>query len=162
MQLRLQSVLEVMAHRRSERCDTYRLTPNASRLVRSARVAHLATADQRGRPLVIPICFVFDGKELYSPIDEKPKRTSPLLLKRIRNIQANPHVSVVVDRYDKNWKRLAYVLITGKAKVLLTGPRHKRAVRLLRRKYPQYRKMGLEERPIIQITPGRLKSWGAI
>ena len=136
-------------------------TAPTSRLLRSARVAHLATADQRGRPHVIPICFVFDGKELYSPIDEKPKRTSPLLLKRIRNIQANPYVSVVADRYDENWKRLAYVLITGKAKVLLRGPKHKRALRLLRRKYPQYRKMRLEERPIIRITPARWKSWGS-
>jgi PPOX class probable F420-dependent enzyme len=122
-------------------------------------VAHLATADEKGRPHVIPICFVIDGKELYSPIDEKPKKTSPLLLKRIRNIRANPHVAVVVDRYDDNWKRLAYVLILGRAKILLRGARHKKAVRLLRKKYPQYRKMRLEERPIIRITPTRWKSW---
>ena len=122
----------------------------------------MATADQKGRPHVIPICFAFDGRELYSPIDEKPKKSAPLLLKRIRNIQANPHVSVVIDRYDENWKRLAYVLITGRAKVLLNGAKHQRAVRLLRKKYPQYQKMRLEERPIIQIIPGRLKSWGAI
>ena len=137
-------------------------TAPTSRLLRSARVAHLATADQRGRPLVVPICFVFDGKGLYSPIDEKPKKSAPLLLKRIRNIQANPYVAVVVDRYDENWKRLAYVLITGKAKVLLRGPKHEKAVRLLRRKYPQYQKMRLEGRPIIRITPSRWKIWGAI
>ena len=129
-------------------------------LVCSARVAHLATADQRGRPLVVPICFAFDGKGFYSPIDEKPKKSAPLLLKRIRNIQANPYVAVVVDRYDENWKRLAYVLIGGRAKLLLRGPKHDRALRLLRRKYPQYRKMRLEGRPIIQITPSRWKSWG--
>ena len=130
--------------------------------VRSARVAHLATADQNSRPHVIPICYVFDGKEFYSPIDEKPKQASPLKLKRIRNIQANPHVAVVVDRYDENWQRLAYVLMIGKAKILLRGTRHKRAVRLLRKKYSQYRKMRLEQRPIICITPRRVKSWGAV
>lgn len=123
-------------------------------------MAHLATADRNGQPHVIPICFVFDGEELYSPIDEKPKRTSPLLLKRIKNIRQNPYVSVVVDRYDEDWRRLAYVLIIGKAKVLAKGRRHKRAVLLLRRKYPQYRRMAIHERPMIRIQPTRVTSWG--
>jgi PPOX class probable F420-dependent enzyme len=128
--------------------------------VQSAKVARLATADDKGRPHVIPICFALDGKELYSPIDEKPKKTAPLRLKRIRNIRANPGVAVVIDRYDENWERLAYVLITGRAKILMRGARHQRAVRLLRKKYPQYRKMRLEERPIIRITPTGYKCWG--
>ena len=126
----------------------------------SARVAHLATADREGWPHVIPICFAFDGEELYSPIDEKPKKRFPLLLKRIKNIRENPHVSVVVDRYDDDWRRLAYVLITGRAKVLVKGQRHHRAVLLLRRKYPQYRHMAIQDRPMIQIQPARVKSWG--
>ena len=130
--------------------------------IRLARVARLATADKTGRPHVIPICFALDGKELYSPIDEKPKKTAPLRLKRIRNIKANPHVAVVIDRYDEDWRRLAYVLIVGKAKLLMRGARHKRAVRLLRKKYPQYKKMRLEERPMIQITPLQWKSWEAV
>ncbi len=130
--------------------------------IRSARVARLATADKKGRPLVIPICYALDGEEIYSPIDEKPKRTSPLLLKRIINIRSNPHVSVVIDRYDDDWRKLAYVLITGKAKVLVKGQKHKRAVLLLRRKYPQYRQMAIHERPIIRIKPSRIKSWGLL
>jgi coenzyme F420-0:L-glutamate ligase/coenzyme F420-1:gamma-L-glutamate ligase len=130
--------------------------------IRLARVARLATADKTGRPHVIPICFALDGKELYSPIDEKPKNTSPLRLKRIRNIKANPHIAVVIDRYEENWQRLAYVLIRGRAKILLKGPKHKRAIQLLRKKYPQYRKMRLEDRPVIQITISRWRSWGAV
>ncbi len=130
--------------------------------VRSCRVGHLATADENGCPAVVPICFAFDGRELFSPIDEKPKQASPLSLKRIRNIRANPRVALVVDRYDENWKRLAYVLITGKAQVMLGGAKHKRAVILLRKKYPQYRKMAIHERPIIRIIPIRWKSWGAL
>jgi PPOX class probable F420-dependent enzyme len=139
-----------------------KMTKREKAFVQSARVARLATADDKGRPHVIPICFALDGKELYSPIDEKPKKTSPLLLKRIRNIRANPHVAVVIDRYDEDWRRLAYVLIVGKAKLLMRGARHKRAVRLLRKKYPQYKKMRLEERPMIQITPLQWKSWEAV
>jgi PPOX class probable F420-dependent enzyme len=122
----------------------------------------LATANKTGRPHVIPICFTLDGKELSSPIDEKPKKAAPLRLKRIRNIRANPRVAVVIDRYDENWQRLAYVLITGRAKILLKGPKHKRAIQLLRKKYPQYRKMRLEDRPLIQIAISRWRSWGAV
>src|SRR3972149_99991 len=121
------------------------LTAKEKVFVRSARVARLATADRSGRSHVIPICFAFDGKDLYSSIDEKPKRASPLKLKRVRNIRSNPHVAVVIDRYDENWKKLAYVLIFGVAEILTKGSRHKKAVLLLRRKYPQYRKMAIHD-----------------
>lgn len=138
------------------------LTKKERVFIHSGRVAHLATADKKGQPHVIPICYVFVGKELYSPIDEKPKKSSPLQLKRIRNILANPHVSVVVDKYDDDWRKLAYVLITGRTKILLGGQKHKRAVLLLRRKYPQYRKMAIQDRPMIQIQPTHWKSWGTL
>jgi PPOX class probable F420-dependent enzyme len=128
--------------------------------VQSARIAHLASADDKGRPHVIPICFAFDGNEIYSPIDEKPKKTSPLLLRRVRNIRANPDVAVVIDRYDEDWRRLAWVLITGRAKLLMSGATHQNAVRLLRKKYPQYKKMRLEERPVIGIAIVGSTSWG--
>lgn len=138
------------------------MTTTVKRFIRSARVAHLATADRKGRPHVIPICYVFDGKTLYFAIDEKPKKSSPLRLKRIRNIRANPHVSLVIDRYDEDWKKLAYVLITGRARVLIQGKEHHRAVLLLRRKYPQYRRMAIQDRPMIQIRPTRVISWGKL
>ena len=138
------------------------MTRKEKAFVRSGRVAHLATADGKGRPLNVPLCYVLDGEELYSPIDEKPKTISPLLLKRILNIRQNPHVSVVVDRYDDDWERLAYVIITGKARVLTRGKRHRRAVVLLRRKYPQYRAMAIHKRPIIHITPIHCRSWGTL
>lgn len=136
------------------------LASKVRRFLRCARVAHLATADRKGKPHVVPICFIFDGKALYSPIDEKPKKISPLRLKRIKNIQANPRVCVVVDRYDDNWRRLAFVLITGRARILLRGQKHKKAVLLLRKKYPQYRRMAIQDRPMIRIQPTRVTSWG--
>ncbi len=138
------------------------MTRKEKAFVQSGRVAHLATADEKGRPLNVPLCYVLSGEGLYSPIDEKPKITSPLLLKRIQNILVNSHVSFVVDRYDEDWERLAYVIITGKARVLTRGKRHRRAVVLLRRKYPQYRAMAIHKRPIIHITPTHWRSWGAL
>ena len=134
----------------------------ALRLIRSARVAHLATADASGMPHVVPICFAFDGNDFYSPIDEKPKRTIPSKLKRLRNIEENPQVSVVIDRYDENWSQLAYVLVFGQARVLVGGAKHRKAVTLLRKKYPQYRTMRIDRLPMILIRPARVTSWGAI
>jgi PPOX class probable F420-dependent enzyme len=128
--------------------------------IRAARVAHLATASSTGQPLVIPICFAFDGKEFFSPIDEKPKRISPHKLKRLRNIEENSQVSLVIDRWDEDWRKLAYILVSGKARKLLSGQKHRRAVSLLRRKYRQYHTMAIEERPIIVIRPLAVKTWG--
>ena len=136
------------------------LSPPALRFIRAARVAHLATADAKGQPHVIPICFVFDGKYFYSPIDEKPKRTAPAKLKRVKNLQENAQTALVIDRYSEDWKNLAYILIHGTAKILHRGASHAAAVRRLRRKYPQYRQMAIQTRPMIQIRPVRLILWG--
>ena len=139
-----------------------RLSPHASRLIRSARIAHLATADKFGHPHVIPICFVFDGKDFYSPIDEKPKRTAPQKLKRLRNIRETPQVALVIDRYDEDWTKLGYVLVFGTARILSRGEKHREAVRLLRRKYRQYSSMAIQERPMIVVRPKRVIGWGAL
>ena len=130
--------------------------------IRAARVAHLATADAGGQPHVIPICFVFDGDTFFSSIDEKPKKTSAQNLKRVRNVKQNERISLIIDRYEENWSKLAYVLISGTAKIILRGKRHQRAVALLRKKYSQYRRMALDERPMIQIKPSALTRWGAV
>jgi PPOX class probable F420-dependent enzyme len=139
-----------------------RLNRNALRFIRTARVAHLATAEAHGRPHVIPICFVFDGKYFYSPIDEKPKKVAPHQLKRLKNIRENPTVSLVIDRYDENWSKLAYLILFGTARTLSSGPKHRNAVRRLRRKYPQYRLMAIDRLPVICITVNRIRSWGRL
>jgi PPOX class probable F420-dependent enzyme len=128
--------------------------------IREHRVARLATADGDGLPSVIPICYVFDGAAIYSPIDEKPKSVDARRLKRVRNIEANPHVSLVIDDYSDDWSELVYVQVSGLADVMAPGDaEHARAVRLLREKYPQYLTMAIEERPIIKVTPARVKRW---
>jgi coenzyme F420-0:L-glutamate ligase / coenzyme F420-1:gamma-L-glutamate ligase len=139
-----------------------RIPKKITAFIRSTRVAHLATADSGGQPLVIPICFAFDGNHIYSAIDEKPKRIAPRRLKRLRNIEKNPQVSLVIDRWDEDWRKLAYILVSGRAKILLTGQNHRRAVSLLRRKYRQYRSMALDQRPIIVIRPLNVKVWGSL
>ena len=139
------------------------MTRKEAAFIRLARVGHLATADEQGQPLNVPFCFAFDGESLYSPIDEKPKAAAPRELKRVRNIRANPRVSATIHRYDdQDWSRLAHIIIQGRAGILTRGETHKKAVRLLRRKYPQYRTMALDERPVIRIRVVRCIRWGRI
>jgi len=66
----------------------------------------------------------------------------------------------VFDRYDEDWTRLAWVLVRGTAAVLAYGPEHAGALAALREKYPQYRAMALEDRPVIRVIVERVSSWG--
>jgi PPOX class probable F420-dependent enzyme len=130
--------------------------------IQSHRVARLATADAGGYPSVVPICYAFDGECFFSPIDEKPKVTDFNQLKRLRNIRANPRVSLVIDDYSEDWSRLTYVMINGVADVLepdAPGGEHRRGVELLREKYDQYLTMAIDRRPLIKVTPTRIKRW---
>ena len=135
--------------------------PSAEATLREARVARLATADANGQPHVIPVCLAFDGTAIYIAIDEKPKRTAPQRLRRVRNIIANPQVAVIVDHYEEDWRRLRYTLVTGTARVIESGADHARAIALLREKYPQYRTMRLEDRPVLVISPTSTIAWAA-
>jgi len=110
---------------------------------------------------VIPICFAFDGKTLYSSLDEKPKRATPRNLRRVRNIITNPTVSMILDLYSENWQELRYVIVQGTAKIVYKRKEHEYAIELLREKYPQYRHMKLEGRPVIRLEPKRLIGWAA-
>src|SRR5881227_3189632 len=113
------------------------------------RIGRLATADERGNPHVVPVCFAVSDDTLYITIDEKPKRVAAPPLKRLRNIAANPSVAFVVDRYDEDWTRLGWVMLRGHAEILSDGPEHDRAQMLLRERYAQYRVMQLTELPVI-------------
>jgi PPOX class probable F420-dependent enzyme len=135
--------------------------PEAYALIREAHVASLATVDGLDRPHVVPICFVLNGEVIYTALDAKPKRTQAERLRRVRNIEANPQVQVLVDRYDEDWSRLAYVQLRGTAALLKAGSEHATAVRLLREKYPQYEAMALEQGPVIRIAVQQCVYWEA-
>ena len=137
------------------------LSPGQDRFLRSARTAHLATADAKGQPHVIPVCYAFDGESIYSVLDAKPKSTSHRRLRRVRNILVNPQVSLVVDHYEEDWSRLRYVLVLGEAGLLEEGEEWTRAIAMLREKYPQYQAMDLDESPVIKITPVRFVPWSS-
>jgi len=120
----------------------------------AARVARLATVDPRGRPHAVPICFAIDGDTLYTAVDEKPKRTRRL--QRLRNIEANPRVEVLIDQYDEDWTRLWWVRLRGTARIV----EDRRAVQLLAAKYPQYRERP-PAGPVIAVEIEERHEWTA-
>jgi PPOX class probable F420-dependent enzyme len=124
-----------------------------------ARVGRLATADATGQPLVVPVCYVYDGERCYSAVDAKPKRTRDL--KRLRNLADNPRVSLAVDHYDEDWRALRYVIVQGRGDVLERGGEFSRAVDLLVAKYPQYRDLPLDRTTgaVVRVRPERILSW---
>ena len=128
-----------------------------------APLGRLATADAEGRPHVVPICFALDGDEIVTPIDEKPQRAAPDALRRSHDIEENPRVALVVDEYTEDWSRLGWVQVRGTATHCVPGEdAHPPGVNALREKYDQYADHDLEQRPLIRISPGSVRSWGRL
>ena len=63
-----------------------------------------------------------------------------MALARVRDIAADPRVTILVDRWDEDWTRLAWLRAEGRATLLDPGAdtEHAAVVAALRAKYPQY------------------------
>ena len=136
------------------------LTDQARGFLNSHRVARFATADPTGQPHVVPICYAVSDDTMYFTIDEKRKQPTNKPLKRIRNIQKNPQVALVVDRYEDDWTQLGWVMVQGKAALLDDGEEHTKAQRLLKARYPQLHGMQINDLPVIAVRIKHVVSWG--
>lgn len=135
------------------------LTPGERDLLAGARRATLATVAPDGRPRLVPICYVVIADVVWSPIDEKPKSTSdPRALARVRDIEARPDVTVLVDRWSEDWAELAWLRIDGRAELIGSVDA---VILALRAKYPQYADHDLETRPMIRIDVVSTSGWSA-
>jgi PPOX class probable F420-dependent enzyme len=124
----------------------------------AARVARLATADAAGRPHLVPVVFAVDGDRVYLAVDAKPKRTTAL--RRLRNVAENPSVALLVDHYDDaDWGALWWVRAEGRGRVLnpAVDEEARRAVELLRARYPQQRVVGA----VLAVDVSRWSGWSA-
>jgi PPOX class probable F420-dependent enzyme len=137
------------------------LSNQQARFLAACRVGHLATADARATPHLVPVCFAVCGGALYITIDQKPKG-EVTALKRLRNIIKNPVAAFVADRWDEDWTKLGWVMLRGPAEILAEGAEHDRAQELLRSRYPQYRTMELAGLPVIAMRIERVTSWGSL
>jgi PPOX class probable F420-dependent enzyme len=104
---------------------------------------------------------MWDGN-LYFPLDRKPKRDDDWhALRRVRNIETNGRVSIVVDRYDEDWAKLAWVLLEGVATILESGTERDGAAARLTERYAQYRGTALDDRPVVRVIIERTVAWHA-
>lgn len=149
-------------------------------IIYRARVARLATADSKAIPHIVPVVFAFDGEKYYIPVDEKPKIIKPDKLRRIKNIEVNPAVALLIDEYNEDWNKLLFILIQGQASIL--GKRRenndedaeeqqdnsadndkllKTAHKLLFIKYPQYQHIAIGKLCIV-IYPQKTTFWSML
>jgi PPOX class probable F420-dependent enzyme len=128
------------------------------RRIEAARLAHLATVSKTGMPHVVAICFAVDRDTLYFAVDSKPKRTRDL--QRLHNIAAHPEVSVLVDHYEEDWRRLWWVRLDGEAHVIDAGAEFEHALQLLVDRYPQYAK-ARPAGPVVAMLIRRTSGWSA-
>jgi len=139
-------------------------TAPARRFLEAHRVGRLATAGADGAPHVVPVCYALDDGGLYFVADLKPKRRPARELLRLRNLRENPRAALVVDDYDDDWTRLAWVLVRGPATLVAAPSAHAAALALLRARYPQYRTMPIDDpagHPVVRIAPERVVMWRA-
>jgi PPOX class probable F420-dependent enzyme len=138
------------------------IPPAVEEFIERARVARLATVDFASKPHLVPVVFVFYANHFFIPLDEKRKTAKPEKLKRIKNIKGNPNVALLIDNYSEDWTRLAFVMIQGKASIIITKTRGniqvREAYKKLMTKYHQYEMVGIGEM-CIMIAPERVASW---
>ena len=124
-------------------------------LLASERRAVLATADGEGRPHAVPVVFAVYDDDIVTPIDRKPKTTRAL--GRRKNIERNPHVALLIDRWSEEWSDLAWVMIRGTASVQ-PASRSTGEIEAIIACYSQYRDT-IEGSEIIRIVPRRISWW---
>ena len=135
------------------------MTPDEARArFAEASVAYLATVGAEGTPHIVPITLALDGDLIYTAVDAKPKRGTPL--RRFENVGVNPRVSLLVDRYDDDWARLWWARADGIARVVTDGDELERALSALRERYPQYAHVALTG-PAMLIAVERWSGWSS-
>ena len=119
-------------------------------------MARLATISPDG-PHLVPFVFAVVGERIVSAVDHKPKKTTDL--KRLRNIEDNPRVSILADHYEADWARLWWVRADGIARIVPATERPA-AIAALVDRYPQYEERR-PEGPVIEIMVNRWSGWTA-
>lgn len=120
------------------------------------RSARLATVRSDGRADLVPIVFAFSGDDLFFAVDHKPKSTQRL--QRLLNIDHQPVVTVVFDRYDEDWDQLWWVRMRGSAEEVVEPQERSAGLDALQTKYSQYEGQR-PEGAVVRIRPMSWTGW---
>jgi PPOX class probable F420-dependent enzyme len=127
-------------------------------LVLAASVGRLATVSAGGRPHIVPLCYALTGDTIYSAVDQKPKQTKAL--RRIANLRATGHASLLVDHYEDDWDRLWWVRCDGTGRVVVDETEAVSALRQLAGKYAQYARIA-PSGPVLAVDVATWRAWSA-
>ena len=128
-------------------------------------VARLASIGAHEQPHLVPIVFVCVDGVIYSPVDGKRKRDGAL--QRLRNVARRASVSILLDHYDVDWRRLWWLRIDGEGAVesSVGGSTFDfaRIAQALRAKYPQYRSIDVyhDTPTLLRVAPRGHTAWSA-
>ena len=123
-------------------------------LLATARRGVMTTLEPDGSPHSVPVVFAVIGDTIVSPIDHKPKTGA--VLRRVKNLARDDRITLLVDDYDEDWTRLAWLMVRGTA--IVDEGASDEIMRVVNSRYPQYE---TDERhdALIRITPARYVWW---
>ena len=128
----------------------------ARELLASERVARLGYVDEDDHPRVLPVTFAVAGEAVWSAIDEKPKR-GPEPPARLRYLRRRPEAALLVDVYDDDWSRLAWVQLLGRVDVVPVESAPA-AMEALAGKYAPYAER-TPPGPLLRLSVERSRQW---
>ena len=129
----------------------------AAELLAAEPVARLAYLDEEDRPRVLPVTFALAGGAVWSAIDDKPKRVAEPA--RVRCLRRRPEAALVVDVYDDDWAKLAWVQLLGRVEVVEVDAAPD-GVAALAVKYESYAKR-TPPGPLLRLAVDRALHWRA-
>ena len=124
-------------------------------LLVSERVARLAYVDDDDHPRVLPVTFAVASDAVWSAIDEKPKRSAEPA--RLGHLRRRPEAALLVDLYDDDWSRLAWVQLLGRVDVL-PAEAAPEAMEALAAKYAPYAER-TPPGPLLRLSVEGARQW---
>jgi PPOX class probable F420-dependent enzyme len=107
---------------------------------------------------VVPVTFAWHrGAAVWAVDRVKPKRGGSL--RRMRDLEADPRVALLVDHYAEDWAELWWMKLQGTA-ATLEGEAAEAALDALAERYPPYR-IERPPGPVVAVTPRRWAWWSA-
>jgi PPOX class probable F420-dependent enzyme len=129
----------------------------ARELLQSEPLGHLGLLDDDTHPRVLPVTFAMVNGEIWSAVDDKPKRVAGGELARVRWLRARPSSALTVDRYSADWSRLAWVQLIGTTTVVDVGGQEL-VLEALSARYAPYRERP-PRGPLLRLVPDRCIWW---
>jgi nitroimidazol reductase NimA-like FMN-containing flavoprotein (pyridoxamine 5'-phosphate oxidase superfamily) len=144
------------------------MTPEEIRSILKANpIARVATVDDKGQPHVVPVTLFSDGENIYFHSSEKSQK--------VKNINKNPKISLVVDFFQNSPRLEVGFVMNGIAKRVENKEELEKVRNLLRQpnapshpdpKKPtvlsvsgEQKRSGGKMPAIIKITPTKITSW---